>query len=138
MVELNQLLQPLPVIGTDQDHCPMLLGAAASTLETMLSLSVNIDVDSAGASPIVFRAMVTAGGDRAVQQDDATTPATFQASVQPCWQARALEVHCLALSAAPHWWLRRIDREPYRARIEVSRKAAALTLIARTTYIISQ
>ena len=64
--------------------------------------------------------------------------ATFQASVQPCWQARALEVHCLALSAAPHWWLRRIDREPYRARIEVSRKAPALTLIARTTYIISQ
>ena len=25
MVELNQLLQPLPVIGTDQEHCPMLL-----------------------------------------------------------------------------------------------------------------
>ena len=105
----------------------------------MLSLSVNIDVDSAGAILTESRAMVTAGGDRAVQQDDATTSAaTFQASVQPCWQAKALEVHCLALSAAPHWWLRRIDREPYRARIEVSRKAPALTLIARTTYIISQ
>merc|ERR1711965_745238 len=64
MVELNQLLQPLPVIGTDQEHCPMLLGAAASTLETMLSLSVNIDVDSAGASPTDFRTMVTADGDR--------------------------------------------------------------------------
>ena len=25
MVELNQLLQLLPVIGTDQEHCPMLL-----------------------------------------------------------------------------------------------------------------
>ena len=25
VVELNQLLQPLPVIGTDQEHCPMLL-----------------------------------------------------------------------------------------------------------------
>merc|ERR1712185_394364 len=100
MVELNQLLQPLPQIGTDQEHCPMLLGAAASTLETMLSLSVNIDVDSAGASPTESRAMVTAGGDRAMQQDDATTPATFQASVQPCWQARALEVHCLPLR--PH------------------------------------
>ena len=104
----------------------------------MLSLSVNIDVDSAGTIPTEFRAMVTAGGDRAVQQDDATTSATFQASVQPCWQARALEVHCLALSAAPHWWLRRTDYEPYRARIEVSRKAPAVTLIARTTYIISQ
>ena len=73
MVELNQLLQLLPVIGTDQEHCPMLLGAAASTLETMLSLSVNIDVDSAGAIPTESRAMVTAGGDRAMQQDDATT-----------------------------------------------------------------
>ena len=101
----------------------------------MLSLSVNIDVDSAGAIPTEFRAMVTAGGNRAVQQDDATTSGTFQASVQPCWQARALEVRCLALSAAPHWWLRRIDREPYRARIEVSRKAPVVTLIARTTYI---
>ena len=59
----------------------------------MLSLSVNIDVDSAGAIPTESRAMVTAGGDRAVQQDDVTTSATFQASVQPCWQARALEVH---------------------------------------------
>ena len=25
MVELNQLLQLLPVVGTDQEHCPMLL-----------------------------------------------------------------------------------------------------------------
>ena len=85
----------------------------------MLSLSVNIDVDSAGAIPTESRAMVTAGGDRAVQQDDATTSATFQASVQPCWQARALEVHYgrTALVAEA------TDREPYRARIEVSCKA---------------
>ena len=59
----------------------------------MLSLSVNIDVDSAGASPTEFRAMVTAGGDRAVQQDEATASAMLQASVQPCWQAGVLEVH---------------------------------------------
>ena len=56
-------------------------------------VTVNIDVDSAGAILTESRAMVTAGGDRAVQQDDVTTSATFQASVQPCWQARALEVH---------------------------------------------
>ena len=100
----------------------------------MLSLSVNIDVDSAGAIPTEYRAMVTAGGNRAVQQDDITTSGTFQASVQPCWQARALEVRCLALSAAPHWWLRRTGCELYRA----TRKVLAVTLIARTTYMISQ
>ena len=49
MTELSRQLQLLSAIGTDQEDCPMVLGAADSTLETMLSLSVNIDVDSAGA-----------------------------------------------------------------------------------------
>ena len=103
----------------------------------MLSLSVNIDVDSAGAIPTESRAMVTAGGDRAMQQDDATTPATFQASVQPCCQARALEMHYgrTPLVAEAHAALKKADDEDQpqqvvdacQKEVEVSRSALRLS-----------
>ena len=84
MTELSQQLQLLPAIGTDQEHCPMMLSASVSTLETMLSLSVTDVVEGAGASPSPSRAIATAAGVGAVRRDGATTPSTWQASVQPC------------------------------------------------------
>ena len=85
MTELSQQLQLLPAIGTDQEHCPMMLSASVSTLETMLSLSVTDVVEGAGASPSPSRAIATAAGVGAVRRDGATTPSTWQAAAQPCW-----------------------------------------------------
>ena len=73
MTELSQQLQLLPAIGTDQEHCPMMLSASVSTLETMLSLSVTDVVEGAGASPSPSRALATAAGVGAVQRDGVTT-----------------------------------------------------------------
>ena len=84
-MELSRQLQLLSAIGIDQEHCPMMLSASVSTLETMLSLSVTNVGDGAGASPSSSGAMMTAAGVRAVQRDGATTSATWQAAVQPCW-----------------------------------------------------
>ena len=84
MTELSQQLQLLSAIGTDQEDCPMVLGAAGSTLETMLSLSVANVNDGAGASPSPSRAIATAGGVSAVRRDDVTICSTPQATVQPC------------------------------------------------------
>ena len=85
MTELSRQLQLLSAIGTDQEDCPMVLGAADSTLETMLSLSVANVNDGAGASPSPSRTMETAGGVAAVRRDDTTISSTRQATVQPCW-----------------------------------------------------
>ena len=84
MTELSRQLQLLSAIGTDQEDCPMVLGAADSTLETMLSLSVANVNDGAGASPSPSRAIATAGGVSAVRRDDVTISSTRQATVQPC------------------------------------------------------
>ena len=73
MTELSQQLQLLPAIGTDQEHCPMMLSASVSTLETMLSLSVTDVVEGAGASPSPSRAIATAAGVGAVRRDGVTT-----------------------------------------------------------------
>ena len=73
MTELSRQLQLLSAIGTDQEHCPMMLSASASTLETMLSLSVTDAVEGAGASPSPSRAMATAAGVGAVRRDGVTT-----------------------------------------------------------------
>ena len=40
----------LSAIGTDQDHFPVVLAAAGSTLEGMLSLNVNVIEEGADAS----------------------------------------------------------------------------------------
>ena len=84
MTELSRQLQLLSAIGTDQEDCPIVLGAAESTLETMLSLSVANVNDGAGASPSPSRTMETAGGVAAVRRDDTTISSTRQATVQPC------------------------------------------------------
>ena len=84
MTELSRPLQLLSAIGIDQEDCPMVLGAADSTLETMLSLSVANVNDGAGASPSPSRAIATAGGVSAVRRDDVTISSTRQATVQPC------------------------------------------------------
>ena len=73
MTELSQQLQLLPAIGADQEHCPMMLSASVSTLETMLSLSVTDVDEGAGASPSPSRAIATAAGVGAVQRDGVTT-----------------------------------------------------------------
>ena len=49
----------LSAIGTDQDHFPVVLAAADSTLEGMLSLNVNVVEEGAGASSSQLR-----GGDQ--------------------------------------------------------------------------
>ena len=84
MTELSRQVQLLSAIGTDQEDCPMVLGEADSTLETMLSLSVANVNDGAGASPSPSRAIATAGGVSAVRRDDVTISSTRQATVQPC------------------------------------------------------
>ena len=84
-MELSRQLRLLSAIDIDQEHCPMMLSASVSTLETMLSLSVTNVGDGAGASPSSSSAMMTAAGVRVVQRDGATTSATWQAAVQPCW-----------------------------------------------------
>ena len=73
MTELSQQLQLLPAIGADQEHCPMMLSASVSTLETMLSLSVTDVDEGAGASPSPSRAIATAAGVGAVRRDGVTT-----------------------------------------------------------------
>ena len=73
MTELSQQLQLLPAIGADQEHCPMMLSASVSTLETMLSLSVTDVDEGAGASPSPSRAIATVAGVGAVQRDGVTT-----------------------------------------------------------------
>ena len=71
----------------------MVLDAAASTSGGMLSLSVDVDERGASASSSRSRALVLAGGAAAVQQDHMRSLAARQPSVQPCRQARAVQVH---------------------------------------------
>ena len=71
----------------------MVLDAAASTSGGMLSLSVDVDERGASASSSWSRALVLAGGAAAVQQDHMRSLAARQPSVQPCRQARAVQVH---------------------------------------------
>ena len=71
----------------------MVLDAAASTSGGMLSLSVDVDERGASASSSWSRALVLAGGATAVQQDHVRSLAARQPSVQPCRQARAVQVH---------------------------------------------
>ena len=71
----------------------MVLDAAASTSGGMLSLSVDVDEKGASASSSRSRALVLASGAAAVQQDHVRSHTARQPSVQPCRQARAVQVH---------------------------------------------
>ena len=51
----------LSAIGTDQHHFPVVLAAADSTLEGMLSLNVNVVEESAGASSSQLEPVLRAG-----------------------------------------------------------------------------
>ena len=51
----------LSAIGTDQDHFPVVLVAADSTLEVMLSLNVNVFEEGAGASSSQIEPVLRAG-----------------------------------------------------------------------------
>ena len=51
----------LSAIGTDQDHFPVVLAAADSTLEGMLSLNVNVVEEGAGASSSQLEPVLRAG-----------------------------------------------------------------------------
>ena len=137
MTELSQQLQLLPAIGTDQEHCPMMLSASVSTLETMLSLSVTDVDEGAGASPSPSRAIATAAGVGAATGwcHDILNVSGLGAALLVSQSARP------ALSttvAAPPWWRGPTDREPYWARIEDSEKVLLLNLIVCLTYFKSQ
>ena len=51
----------LTAIGTDQEHCPVVLKAAGSTFEGMLSLNVNVVEEGAGASSSQLEPVLSAG-----------------------------------------------------------------------------
>ena len=51
----------LSAIGTDQDHFPVLLAAADSTLEGMLSLNINVVEEGADASSSHYCTLVMHG-----------------------------------------------------------------------------
>ena len=74
----------LSAIGTDQHHFPVVLAAADSTLEGMLSLNVNVVEEGAGASSSqlepVLRAGDVVGGAGAVHHDDMRSSVKSQAS----------------------------------------------------------
>ena len=59
----------LSAIGTDQDHFPVVLAAADSTLEVMLSLNVNVVEEGADASLSQYCALVMVGGAGMVHHD---------------------------------------------------------------------
>ena len=87
----------LSAIGTDQDHFPVVLTAADSTLEGMLSLNVNV-VEGGGvlvparASSSQSCALVMIGGAGMVHHDGMRSSVKSQASVRAYKQATAREV----------------------------------------------
>ena len=83
----------LSVIGAEEEHCPVVLEAAASTSGGMLSLSVDVDERGASASSSRSRALVLAGGVAEMQHGHLRSLAARQPSVQPSRQARAVQVH---------------------------------------------
>ena len=97
MTELSQQLQLLPAIGADQEHCPMMLSASVSTLETMLSLSVTDVDEGAGASPSRSCALVMICGAGTMQEDHTRSLWKSQGSSRSYRQDTALGVHCLPL-----------------------------------------
>ena len=97
MTELSQQLQLLPAIGADQEHCPVMLTASVSTLETMLSLSVTTVDEGAGASPSWSCALVMICGAGTMQEDHTRSLLKSQGSSRSCRQDTALGVHCLPL-----------------------------------------
>ena len=78
----------------------MVLDAAASTSEGMLSLSVDVDERGASASSSWSRSLVLAGGATAVQQDHVRSLAARQPWAAKRFQARRMSVECTA-SAEP-------------------------------------
>ena len=97
----------LSVIGTDQDHFPVVLAAADSTLEGMLSLNVNVVEEGAGASSSQYCARVMVGGAGMVHHDDMGRCVKSQASVRAYRQATAREVSVLSAYSA-----RALERRP--------------------------
>ena len=82
----------LSAIGTDQDHFPVVLAAADSTLEGMLSLNVNVIEEGADASSSQYCALVMVGGAGMMHHDGMGTCVKSRASVRACRQATAREV----------------------------------------------
>ena len=110
----------LSAIGTNQDHFPVLLAAADSTLEGMLSLNVNVIEEGAGkardASSSQSCALVMVCGAGLVHHDDMRSSVKSQASVRAYRQAKAREV--CSRRIAPELW--RGGPWPYRAEIDDS------------------
>ena len=106
----------LSAIGTDQDHFPVVLAAADSTLEGMLSLNVNVIEEGADASSSQSCALVMVGGAGMVHHDGMRSSVKSQASVRAYRQATAREV--CSRRIAPELW--RGGPWPYRAEIDDS------------------
>ena len=80
----------LSAIGTDQDHFPVVLAAAGSTLEGMLSLNVNVIEEGADDSSSQSCALVMVGGAGMVHHDGMRSSVKSQASVRAYRQATKL------------------------------------------------
>ena len=106
----------LSAIGTDQDHFPVVLAAADSTPEGMLSLNVNVIEEGADASSSQYCALVMVGGAGVVHHDGMRSSVKSQASVRAYRQATAREV--CSRRIAPELW--RGGPWPYRAEIDDS------------------
>ena len=76
----------------------MVLAAAGSALEGMLSLNVNVIEEGAGASSSQYCALVMVGGAGMVHHDDMRSSVKSHASVRAYRQATAREV-CSRVSA---------------------------------------
>ena len=94
----------------------MVLAAADSTPEGMLSLNVNVIEEGADDSSSQSCALVMVGGAGVVHHDGMRSSVKSQASVRACRQATAREV--CSRRIAPELW--RGGPWPYRAEIDDS------------------
>ena len=96
----------LSAIGTDQDHFPVVLAAAESTLEGMLSLNVNVIEEGTDDSSSQYCALVMVGGSGMVHHDGMRSSVKSQASVRAYRQAYSSRGVLSAYSA------RALERRP--------------------------
>ena len=90
MVELNQQLLLLSAIGTDQEHCPMVLEAAPSTCETDLASCAASCATAAGQLGLNLRALRTSWSSSGAAASilDGLSPASSSSSLQASWSSR--------------------------------------------------